>query len=507
MLLISLKNRPFLLFFMLTCLAFLLRFLIAWQDISYLDRLFIPDDTYYILSISRSIAAGFGPTPDGIHLTSGFQPLFCLLEVPFFFFGFKGDNALILAIYLSAFWGGLSTFVLASLLNSLSGLRAAIIGSLLWIFCPIILANDLNGMETSLAGFLSLLAILLVVLIDKNYKFSQLICLGLVCGLAFIARVDSCFLLLTIGIFALIRWGFYRTSIFVSLAFIVVLPWWIYSFKTFGSIVPESGFALKEQINLLYKSAGYLSLASLLSLIEWFPLFKASALSTVLGVFLTFYLLARGAYRAGIYGYLLIIPLFLSLVFYTFYLPVFWFFTRYYYFNYALIIICISLLVSEEKNTQLKRVYFAALLIILVTNLSELRPLFAKPEITPDAKLDGVKGYRDIALELNKYLAPGDVVGAFQSGALAYYAKPFVRVINLDGVVNLKAAKAIKNRALKRYVDSEKMNHFADWEGNSYFFQSVYGGVFPAACFNTIHKTKNQSIHRFELHNYKPNCE
>lgn len=131
-------DKPFLLFLLFASCAFLLRYFIAFQDISYLDRLFIPDDTYYILSLSRSMAAGLGPTVDGLHLTSGFQPLICLLQLPIFLAGFNGDRALIWAIYLSAFWGGLSTFVLGYLLHRLSGIRAAMIASFLWIFCPII---------------------------------------------------------------------------------------------------------------------------------------------------------------------------------------------------------------------------------------------------------------------------------------------------------------------------------------------------------------------------------
>ncbi len=372
--------KTFLIFSLLCFFGFLLRFTIAFQDISYLDRLFIPDDTYYLLSISRSLAQGLGPTTDGIHLTSGFQPLFCFLQLPFFWFGLNNDNALIAALYLSAFWGSLSTLVLAYLIKNISGNFAAIIGCLLWIFCPIILKNDLNGMETSLAGFLNLLAILLVILIDKKSTTFRLISLGLICGLAFLARVDSCFLILVIGMFTLLRWDFKKTLFYMFLAFLVVLPWWIYAYLTFGSIVPESGIAIKEFLKFVNKSPEFFSLSSLYALIEWFPLFRENFISAFLGLFLTFYLIGRGAFLAGKYGFLLIIPLVFLFAFYTFYLPAYWFFTRYYYSIYALIIICSSLVFSEAARSKFKVISYAFLTLIFIVYLTNLASFFSKPE-------------------------------------------------------------------------------------------------------------------------------
>ena len=67
--------------------ALLLRGLLASRSSLALDRLFVPDDTYYTLEIARSIARGLGPTVDGVHLTSGFQPLLAFLLVPVLRFG------------------------------------------------------------------------------------------------------------------------------------------------------------------------------------------------------------------------------------------------------------------------------------------------------------------------------------------------------------------------------------------------------------------------------------
>jgi hypothetical protein len=40
-----------------------------------LEHTLLPDDAFYDLCIGRNLAGGFGPTFDGVHPTSGFQPL------------------------------------------------------------------------------------------------------------------------------------------------------------------------------------------------------------------------------------------------------------------------------------------------------------------------------------------------------------------------------------------------------------------------------------------------
>ncbi len=109
-------------------------------------------------------------------------------------------------------------------------------------------------------------------------------------------------------------------------------------------------------------------------------------------------------------------------------------------------------------------------------------------------------------MAINKHLKPGDVVGSFQSGALGYFAPGNVRILNLDGVVNGLAAKALKSSSLKVYIDSEHMNRFADWEYAANLLQLVYGSNFPAGCFNTLYRAKNQGNQNFVLRNYRHDC-
>jgi hypothetical protein len=61
-------------------LALTIRVTLAFKDIASIDRLFLPDDTYYSLAIARNLAHGHGPTADGFILTNGFQPLVTFLN-------------------------------------------------------------------------------------------------------------------------------------------------------------------------------------------------------------------------------------------------------------------------------------------------------------------------------------------------------------------------------------------------------------------------------------------
>src|SRR5262245_47671310 len=77
----------------------LLRLGLAWAPFTYLaERGPLIDDAFYSLSVARNLAAGVGPTADGVHETSGFQPLYTLLLVPLYAL-FRHD--LILPIHLA----------------------------------------------------------------------------------------------------------------------------------------------------------------------------------------------------------------------------------------------------------------------------------------------------------------------------------------------------------------------------------------------------------------------
>src|SRR5207247_465322 len=64
--------------------ATLLRLVLAWLPIEAVDRIFLVDDSYIALNVSRNLALGRGPLGDSIHATNGYQPLYVWLMVPIY---------------------------------------------------------------------------------------------------------------------------------------------------------------------------------------------------------------------------------------------------------------------------------------------------------------------------------------------------------------------------------------------------------------------------------------
>jgi hypothetical protein len=72
---------------------------------------------------------------------------------------------------------------------------------------------------------------------------------------------------------------------------------------------------------------------------------------------------------------------------------------------------------------------------------------------------------------------PGDRIGAFNAGLLAYYSGR--TVINLDGVVNAEAVEALKDHRLMSLIEARRIKYLFDWHASInatyyYFFEGGY---------------------------------
>jgi hypothetical protein len=110
----------------ITIVGFGLRLAVLLRPIGVIDRLFVPDDTYYTLTIARSIAHGHGPTVDGHTLTSGFQALLGFLMVPVYWLTDNPDTALRVDLALLVVVDTLTIVVLAWIAYRFAGRVAAV---------------------------------------------------------------------------------------------------------------------------------------------------------------------------------------------------------------------------------------------------------------------------------------------------------------------------------------------------------------------------------------------
>lgn len=452
-----------------------------------IDGRFLPDDTYYTLSIARNLFEGRGLSTDGIIQTSGLQPLIVLFELPLFLL-FSDPKTLVLgAVVVSAGFGALTA--------ALAGMLAARESSTLWpglvtaalvAVSPGLSGNALNGLETSLAAALLLWVLWLVQGTDGQGSFARAAVIGGVAGAALLARIDSVLFLLPAGLLGLSRLGVLRTAVVALVAAVVVLPWVLYCLR-FGAPVPESGAAVRQIVEFHH------------TIEKLGPMMGLNRIGIALDTLLSDRVLGIGAvivlgsllaglaqlWRAramNLAGVLALSGL-LYLGFYLFYLPAFWFFDR--YLNPVLLFSTILLVLTFAAHAEGRagRVVAALALggvLIAISASTHLRVLSAPMMLRTD------RGYTRQVEGILDQLPANAVLAAMQSGALGWwagsapYAEKHIRVINLDGVVNRAAKEAIGAHRLGDYLAQIEATHFADWPTNVLML-NTYLGAAPKA--------------------------
>ncbi len=239
------ENRVFLVALLPIFFGYLL---LVWQPIEKLLSAFLVDDSFYYFKPASNLAMGLGPTFDGEHLANGYHPLWMGISAVIYYFS-PSDNIfpihLILTLSTLFFFG--SAFFLWKIISKLVAERLiGIILILYYVLNPWNISNALNGLETSLALFLlTFLFWLFLNILDGKRDISEFFRLGVVGGLAVLARLDHGLFLAAIFIYFVFSKKFPWKSViaFFFPAFILAAPWFLYNYFYFGSPIPASGLS------------------------------------------------------------------------------------------------------------------------------------------------------------------------------------------------------------------------------------------------------------------------
>jgi hypothetical protein len=463
-------------------LGFLLRLAILLRAIAVLDRLFVPDDSYYTLTIARSIAHGHGPTVDGHTLTSGFQALLGFLLVPVFWVTDNPDLGLRLDLALLVVVDTLTIVVLAWVAYRFAGRAAAITAAALWAVSPVAVSMALGGLETSLAIFFAMGLVAAWIWANDTATTRRAAFAGVVAGLAVLARVDISFLIVLLVALQLWR-GPRRLLLPGAIAgAVVVAPWWIYCTIHFGTPVPTSGAAAHRLIDV--PPFSQVSIAQVAGAVAGGPfdvwqsvrdrVTEHPSQGVVLFWIIVAALVALGVVwaRRRVMPQLAVaaLPVFAAalMLFYAWF-GVTWYFTRYLAPVACIVALIISVGVEHVWRSRgawripLFLGTAAALLVGLVvvaraTNYN----LTAERAVQPTPN-DSATGYRDAALVVVQVPPEGAVLGSWQSGAFGYYADDRLQVINLDGVVNPDAEAAQREHRTIAYMRDRGVTWMVDW--------------------------------------------
>jgi hypothetical protein len=439
-----------------------LRLYLLSQPLDSLDGLTLPDDTYYLLEVAKSVGQGrglvCGDTP-----TSGIQPLFVLLAAPLYIGSEGTDVAELDELARGALWIPVvfDVLLLAVALLTLARLGARlglVFFAATWAVGPPFLWNALNGMETSIAAAL----LLLVVHLFAFHPRARFL-LGLVLGLAVLARIDLAAVGGWIGLTLLWRaWkgqetprGTVLALLSIGLGFALVYgPWLVYLYSQTGDIYPTSGaanrvisegvpvgLALRNGLVVIFM-VRVVSVAFVLAVASMAPPHRAKLLP----------LLRRLSPLVAFAGF--------AFLAYTLYLRIPWFQARY------LFPVSIALLLCGAMAVDILFTSLPARLAPWITLACALLPSLVDPRLRLLFAGGPTPGYRDSALWARNFFHAGTVIGSRPSGAITYYAQPGVTVVNLDGVVDADALDAIHSGELGVYLKSRGVNHVIGWDLN-----------------------------------------
>ncbi len=467
-----------------------------------IDAYYLPDDTYYTLSIARNIAAGLGPSTDGIIQTTGFQPLIALILQPVFWLGADADSALRAAIIISAVFGILTTALAGGIARQTTGSYAVAACVVLLIgLSPRVLGNAFNGLESTLATSIFLGLIWLAASTPSNAPRGRLVALGCFAGLALWARIDAVLVIAVLIPVAIWRLGMLRTGIVAVAAGISVAPWVAYCLTERGHLIPESGSAVRQILDYhsdIGRTAGENITAALAApSLALFPAIPPSiaAWGSVLLLLPILWAWQRKALDAPA---LLALAGMAMVAFYALYLPAFWFFHRY------LLLASIALIVGAVTFAWARgfgvRAIVVATAVLCAQQIYTQLPHF-RTLIGVDDSFRTGHNYGYVARQLMPILPNGAVLGAMQSGALNWYAERGVRVVNLDGVVNADAKAAIGQGQLDAYLKDVGATHFADWPLNRNWLQAASASPVPLTAIGAVadHLVKGQDFTMYRL--------
>jgi hypothetical protein len=133
-----------------------------------------------------------------------------------------------------------------------------------------------------------------------------------------------------------------------------------------------------------------------------------------------------------------------------------------------------NLMSSRARHPWRMRILYAVIAICGVALIGRLTLFMTYTStLSLDQGHHGVKGYGAPAKAILAMSPRDAVIGSFQSGALAWFANESAsdrKVVNLDGVVDGEAARAVREHRIAAFARSRGVTYLADWEVNVNLF-------------------------------------
>lgn len=460
------------------------------------------DDSFYCFEIARNIATGVGSTFDGEHPTNGYQPLYVMSLVPLYWmWGGHVSGPIYTALVLAVIFNVLTGWILFRIVRRYASTLAAIFALVLWLFGPTIVRQSVNGLETSLAMLLIAATLEYYLSVYRTHEVPrprEIVTLGVLLGLAILARVDAVLFAAALAFDMLRRWRSAAPHRLLPVALVtavVLLPWCVASVRTAGTVLPESGHATRflsaayaphdhpELKGSTYDEAPGLFLLgnvvrSFLQLgtspvvqiytrglekvtrpLEIETPSRLYGLSAILALVALAFVVAARRWRFDrpwVHAHLgfLIVYSGLLIAVYSLYVYGMIFYSRYYY-----PIFFLSIMLGAFAFDLLMGLVRPARRVLVGGTLIALYGL-ALAYMCPSRVMNGNYRFLRVVDWMAKHTPPHATVGVFNCGAIAYFSDR--HVVNLDGKVNAVALDALRQGRLAEFIDSEGIDYVID---------------------------------------------
>jgi hypothetical protein len=522
---------------------------IALRPAAHIFDMPLTEDGYYSLSVARNLAAGRGLTIDGTTLTNGFQPLFTIFEGGAFALA-GGNETLALRFVLAFAWAfhAIGAVLVALIARDIwpvrhgdreRSLRAAL-AAFLYLAAPLLLNHAYNGLETGcVMAFYA--ACWRLMQTGRDESWFGLALFGALIGLMVLARIDSAFLALILGLNEMRRsWSrgpvtmLARAAVMGGTALLVSSPWWIYNTLYFGSPMPTSGTA-QQAWALEWLRLEFAEWALRLVAVPWifagayegtgavsipWPFGPAQAMDlTPIGTLRLLVLVAVVVWlvravrrrdfhdtptspreaemirRSFEFAACFALALAALVVYYALSFTAYWFFYRYFapaaLFAFVIAPVLWARL-ATGPTTRACRLASVALVAVLAAQIVSLAILAQSGR-----GIGGNTVYHDQIALVRQHVPDSEPVAAGQTGTLGYFRD---RVVNLDGKVNVEALKYQSH--MWDYLRERNIKWFVDWPhyANKYLGVPIGEGDVPAAEHNGWRRVAERNY--FYLYEY-----
>jgi len=481
------------------------RLLLAAQPAAFLVQRIMPDDAFFTLVIARNAARGLGLTFEGTIPTNGFHPLWGLVLAPVFKLVADDWIAVRVTLGLGAVLDVLAALILARLADRL--VRGSGVVLLLTYFLnPRLVLAAVSGLETPLAVCALGLFLHTSVRVWRVGARKDWGLMGLAGGLAFLARSELAFVVLTVTSAILPEMTRSRRTVnrdvlprlgaFALGGSLAAGPWLAWSQAAVGTLLQSSAVAIPGVIQAMIASQANvwhdllwpmvnLSLHLTVSYpgVSWILLMgglvlprlrRASPVEPVhQAIAIPSGQRASSPQRDRFPRFLLWAPVLgclLAVVVHTFGR---WFIRPWYFVplaasvGLAAALIGTPLLLRWHRRTQ--AVILVALILVMVLN---------GVRVIREQTYPGQADLYAAAVWLRGQPVPGTAVGAFNAGILGYFSGH--PVINLDGVVDWGAIRAREQRRLVGYLVERGGRWLVDWQGSIWGTFGPFLGVSPS---------------------------